>query len=231
MVRTEGGTPNSVLDVQKSEPNSSTLSITASPSSLRHGSPLSTGAKSQHAASPASGPRSQQASAASGPRSISSVPQSNRASIPSGPRSAHSTNAWPTSAAAASQHGSNASGPRSAQSTNARSLGGQSQGSICTRVSTSDTPLGDDIKTLPSRGSTGRTTIFTGHSSRGNCTSTRSSIPSGGEPHLGSGALTGVNQDQFPLKPPRRFPNLGSPSSMNKTPLFNTPPPSQGLRS
>jgi hypothetical protein len=222
-----------VLDVQKSEPNSSTLSVAASPSSLCRGSLLSTGAKSQHAASPASGPRSQQASAASGPRSISSVAQSNReSSVLSGPRSAHSTNAWPTSAAAAaSQHGSNASGPRSPQSTNARSLGGQSRGSICTRVSTSDTAQGDDIKNVPSRGSTGRTTIFTGHSSRGNSTSTRSSIPSGGVPHSGSGDLIGVNQDQFPLKPPRRFPNLGSTSSMNKTPLFNTPPPSQGLRS
>ena len=226
-----------MLDVQKSEPNSSTLSVAASPSSLCRGSPLSTGAKSQHAASPASGPRSQQASAASGPRSISSVPQSNReSSVLSGPRSAHSTNAWPTSAAAAaaaaSQHGSIASGPRSAQSTNARSLGGQSQGSICTRVSTSDTAQGDDIKNLPSRASTGRTTIFTGHSSRGNSTSTTSTIPSGEVPHSGSGGLNCVNQDQFPLKPPRRFPNLGSTSSMNKTPLFNTPPaPSQGLRS
>ena len=223
-----------MLDVQKSEPNSSTLSVAASPSSLCRGSPLSTGAKSQHAASPASGPRSQQASAASGPRSISSVPQSNReSSVLSGPRSAHSTNAWPTSAAAAaaSQHGSIASGPRSAQSTNARSLGGQSQGSICTRVSTSDTAQGDDIKNLPSRASTGRTTIFTGHSSRGNSTSTTSTIPSGEVPHSGSGGLNCVKQDQFPLKPPRRFPNLGSTSSMNKTPLFNTPPPSQGLRS
>ena len=224
-----------MLDVQKSEPNSSTLSVAASPSSLCRGSLLSTGAKSQHAASPASGPRSQQASAASGPRSISSVPQSNReSSVLSGPRSAHSTNAWPTSAAAAaaaSQHGSIASGPRSAQSTNARSLGGQSQGSICTRVSTSDTAQGDDTKNLPSRASTGRTTIFTGHSSRGNSTSTTSTIPSGEVPHSGSGGLNCVKQDQFPLKPPRRFPNLGSTSSMNKTPLFNTPPPSQGLRS
>ena len=221
-----------MLDVQKSEPNSSTLSVAASPGALCPGSPLSTGAKSQqHAASPASGHRSQQASAASGPRSVSSVPQSNRESIPSGPLSAHSTNAWPTSAAAASQHGSNASGPRSAQPTNARSLGGQSQGSFCTRVSTSDTAQGDDMKNLPSRGSTGRTTIFTGHSSRGNSSSTRRSIPIGEVPHSGSGGLNGVHQDQFPLKPHRRFPNLGSPSSMNKTPLFNTPPPSQGLRS
>lgn len=214
-----------MLDVQKSKPNSSTLSVAARPSSVCPGSCLSsTGAKSQHATSPASGPGSQQVSAASGPRSISSVPHSNRESIPSGPRSAHSSNAWPTSAAAASQDGSNASSPRSAQSTNARSLGGQSQRSICTRVSTSDTAQGDDTKSLPSRGSTGRTTIFTSHSSRDNGTSTRSSIV----PHSGSGALIGANQDQFPLKPPRRFPNLGSPSSVNKTPLFNTPPPSRG---